>query len=75
MYIVSISVDKREKDVPEIQEVLTKYGANIVARFGLQGCAQGMEGLIIVVYKEENVEKFTYELNHVKNVIVNHMKV
>lgn len=72
MYIVSITVDKRDKEIPDVQSVLTEYGENIEARIGLHNTSK--EGLIIVVYNKENVDEFIEELNSIGNVSVNYME-
>lgn len=74
MYIVSISVEKREKEVPGVQETLTRYGDNILARLGVHNCEKERKGLIIVVYEAENIEEFVEELNQIDNVTVNFME-
>ena len=72
MYIVSINVEKRDKEVPEIQSVLTKYGEAIDTRLGIH--TKDKHGLIIVVYSKENVEQFAEELNAIGDVEVNFME-
>ena len=75
MYVISISIDKRAEEVPEVQEVLTKYGKEIVARLGLHSCEKEDDGLILVVYKKEDVEAFVEELNNIKDIMVNYMEI
>lgn len=72
MYIVSISIDKRYKEVPEVQTVLTEYGEDIEARLGLHNKAK--EGLIIIVYNKENIEEFVEKLTEIGKVSVNYME-
>ena len=75
MYVISISVDKREEEIPDTQEVLTKYGKKIVARLGLHNCEKEYDGLILIVYKEEDVEDFVEEMNRINGINVNYMEV
>ncbi len=63
MYIVSISVNSRNLVVPEIQNVLTKYGEKISTRLGIHDSTRENRGIIIVSYVEEDVEQFVEELN------------
>ena len=72
MYIVSIKVEKRDKEVPEIQNILTKYGEAIDTRLGIH--TKDKHGLIIVVYSEENIEQFVEELNAIGDVEANFME-
>ena len=74
MYIVSISVEKRQAEIPEVQDILTKFGENILARLGVHNCKKEKHGLIIVVYEAENIEEFIEELNTIKNIQVNFME-
>ena len=73
MYIVSIKVEKRHKEVPEIQSILTKYGESIDTRLGIH--TKDKQGLIVVVYSKENVEQFVEELNSIGNITSNYMEV
>jgi len=74
MYVISISIDKREQEVPDIQGILTNYGKGVVARLGLHCCEEENQGLILVVYKGENIEEFVEELNTINNITVNYME-
>ena len=62
-------------EVPNIQDVLTKYGGNIVARFGLHNCNKDSEALIIVVYDAESVSDFVEELENIEDISASYMKV
>ncbi len=73
MYIVSIKTEKRQKEVPEIQQILTEYGESIETRLGVH--TKEKQGLIIVVYSEKNVEEFIEKLNSIGTVTVNFMEV
>jgi len=74
LYIVSISIYKRKKEVPEVQSILTKYGEEIHARIGLHNISKDKKGLIIVAYTGKNIEDFIQELKSKENVIINYMK-
>jgi len=74
MYIVSITTEKREKEIPGVQEVLTEYGENIVSRLGVHNCTKDREGLIIVVYDADNVEAFVEDLENISDINVNYME-
>lgn len=49
MNVLVLRVNGRIENAPHLQEVLTKYGANIKARIGLhdEACASG-DGLLIL---------------------------
>lgn len=74
MYIVSISIDNRKECIPEVQEVLTRYGKNITTRLGLHDPKKENKGIIIVAYQEDNVEEFIEELNCLPKSDVNYME-
>ena len=63
MYIVSISVNSRNLVVPEIQNVLTKYGEKISTRLGMHDSTKENRGVIIVSYIDEDIDQFVEELN------------
>jgi len=75
MHVISISIDKREEEVPEIQEILTDYGKDVVARLGLHCCEKENEGVILIVYKGDNVDEFVGKLGDINKITVNSMKV
>ena len=74
MYIVSISIDKREKEVPDVQPILTKYGEEIYARIGLHNISKDKKGIIIVAYTGKNITEFIKDLQIDKSVFINYMK-
>ncbi|EMT38027.1 hypothetical protein SAMN04244560_02298 [Thermoanaerobacter thermohydrosulfuricus] len=41
IYIMGISVEKRSEFGPKVQEVLTKHGDQIIARFGIHDSQNG----------------------------------
>ncbi len=75
MYIVSISIEHREKCVPEVQEVLTRYGENISTRLGIHNPEKENTGVIILSYVGENVEEIAEELNGIPEVTANFMEI
>lgn len=76
MHIVSLVIEKRTEDIPEVQATLTKYGKNIISRLGLHDIDEKKEGLIIIVYNDkESIEEFVETLNSINGVNVNYMEV
>lgn len=75
IYIMGIAVNKRSQFAPRVQEVLTKHGENIMARFGIHDDSD--DGLITLNVKcdEKYIEKFSDELSNIPSVKVNHMIV
>lgn len=74
MYIISIATEKREKEIPDVQEILTEYGENIISRLGIHNCKKDNYGLIIIVYDAEDIEEFVEKLNVIKGINVNYME-
>lgn len=75
MYIVSIGVSKRKREVPELQNVLTEFGKDISTRLGVHNLDdKEKDGLIIVIYNSENIGEFIERLNEVNDVSVNYME-
>lgn len=74
MYVVSISVENREREIPEVQEILTKYGDNITTRLGVHNLMRNDGNVIIITYMAEDVEDFVEDLNMVEDVSVNYME-
>ena len=76
MHIVSLVIEKRTEDIPEVQATLTKYGKNIISRLGLHDIDEKEEGLILIVYNDkESIEEFVETLNSINGVDVNYMEV
>lgn len=76
MHIVSLVIEKRTEDIPEVQATLTKYGKNIISRLGLHDIDEKEEGLIIIVYNDkESIEEFVETLNSINGANVNYMEV
>lgn len=72
MYVVSIKVEKRHSEIPEVQEILTKYGDAIETRLGLH--TKEKQGIIIALYNKQNVEQFVEEINSIGEVTANFME-
>lgn len=50
--VVGILVDHREETAPELQEIITKYGNDIICRMGIPSPSKE-DGLITLVFKGE----------------------
>ncbi|SNX54345.1 hypothetical protein [Thermoanaerobacterium sp. RBIITD] len=76
IYIMGISVDKRSDFAPKVQEVLTKHGDNILARFGIHDDGND-NGLITLNVRgdEGYINEFSSELSNIPTVKVNHMMI
>ncbi|RNC62837.1 MAG: hypothetical protein AWM53_01860 [Candidatus Dichloromethanomonas elyunquensis] len=70
--IVGILIDKRTKSAPKVQEVLTKYGDSILARFGTHDPGEKEQGLITLNFRDkaERLQALEQELEHLDGVIV-----
>lgn len=75
MHIISITIEKRIKEVPEVQKILTEYGDNIISRLGLHDIGENKSGLIIIVYEGTNVEEFIKKLKQIEKIQINIMAV
>lgn len=76
IYIMGISVDKRSEFAPKVQEVLTKHGNNIVARFGIHDDSDENGLITLNVRGDDNyINEFSKELSSIPTVKVNHMVV
>lgn len=73
--IVGIIVDKRPDAAPKVQEILTKFGDSILARFGLHDPGEEQHGLITlnVRDKQEKIDALLGELTSVEGVNVKSM--
>jgi hypothetical protein len=70
--IVGISVDKRTKSAPVVQQVLTKFGDNIISRYGVHDVGEHERGLITLnfVGGNESLNQLESELSNLDGVIV-----
>ncbi len=71
MKVITISVDKREKEVPDVQAILTKYGEEIHSRIGYHNIEKDRKGLIVIIYTGEHSKEFCEELNEINNIKIN----
>lgn len=76
IYIMGISVEKRSEFGPKVQEVLTKHGDQIIARFGIHDSQNG-SGLITLNVRGEQkfMEEFEEELSAIPTVKVKYMNL
>ena len=75
MYIISILIEERTKEAVRVQEVLTKFGNNIISRLGLHNPEPNENDIIIVAYNNKStIEDFRKELEEIKNIRVNIME-
>ncbi|WP_234946012.1 hypothetical protein [Caldanaerobius fijiensis] len=74
MKIVGISIDKRTDSALKVQEILTRYGDNIIGRFGIHD-PEDERGLITLNMKadERYMEEFLGELMSLEGVRVKYM--
>ncbi|HEY8463817.1 MAG TPA: hypothetical protein VIM29_07340 [Bacillota bacterium] len=72
--VFGLLVDQRAERAPEVQEVITRYGEDIIARMGVPDPSKE-KGLIILVYKGEStsVGRFYEELVNISGVKVQMM--
>ena len=75
MYVVSISIDSRKENVPEVQKILTKYGEKISTRLGIHNNVDEHNVIIIAIYTSSDVEDFVEELNTINGTNVNFMEI
>ena len=68
--VVAIYIDDRMKIAPKVQEVLTKYGNNIVSRFGSRNTEFNHKGLINLNFSGnlESLDAMKNELNSLEGV-------
>ena len=72
--IVGIMVDDRGEVAPELQEVITRYGSDIICRMGVPSPSK-KKGLITLVFEGELAEvvSFREELSALPGVLVQTM--
>ena len=70
LYIIGISVSKREEVAIQVQAILTKHGDNIVARFGIHDIGEEKKGLITLNFMggKQKAEELTEELCNINGV-------
>lgn len=69
MTVVGIVVDERVEHAPQVQEVITRYGKDIICRMGVPSPSKE-NGLITLVFKGEagTAEQFYHELEGIGGV-------
>lgn len=72
--VFGILVNHREEIAPEMQEVITKHGGNIICRMGVPSPSKG-NGLITLIYEGElkQVDGFQKELEELSGITVKTM--
>ena len=75
--IMGIVVDKRTDAAPKVQEILTRYGDSILARFGLHDPGEEQDGLITLNVRDEQsvIAKLMEELSSIEGVQVKSMEM
>lgn len=70
LFIMGISVDKRQATAPNVQEILTQFGDSIVSRFGIHDPGEENHGLISLTIRDEQerVDALTHKLEHLDGV-------
>lgn len=73
--VVAVAVDDRERCVPAVQEILTKYGESIIGRMGVPHRPAGKHVITVVVQGEvENLTGLHNDLAQLKGVQVTSAK-
>lgn len=69
--VMAIMVDERAKIAPEMQEIITKYGGDILCRMGIPG-PKKEKGLITLIIESdlEKVMSFRRELEAISGLTV-----
>lgn len=72
--IIGILVERRAQHAPELQEIITKHGENILCRMGIPSPSKE-NGLITLVYKGDlkQAEDFQHELEAMPGVHIQRM--
>lgn len=69
--VVAIAVDNRERSVPAVQEILTKYGESIIGRMGVPHRPAGLHVISVVMQGEpDSLTRLHNELAELKGVQV-----
>jgi putative iron-only hydrogenase system regulator len=69
MTVIGIVVDERARRAPRVQEVITRYGEDIICRMGVPSPSKE-NGLITLVFKGETgtAERFYHELEGIGGI-------
>jgi len=72
--IIGILVERRAEHAPDLQEIITRHGENILCRMGIPSPSKD-NGLITLVYKgdEKQTEEFQHELEAMPGVHIQRM--
>lgn len=72
--IIGILVERRAQHAPDLQEIITKHGENILCRMGISSPSKE-NGLITLVYKGDlkQAEDFQHELEAMPGVHIQRM--
>ena len=72
--VFGIMVDNRGKNAPDMQEVISKYGKDIIGRMGVPSPSKE-QGLVTLIYEGEskNATIFRKELEDISGVTVQTM--
>jgi len=75
--IVGIIIDERKQVAPKVQEILTKHGESIIARFGTHDPGEVNFGLITlhVLTSEDKLNELSEELSILDGVKVSTMRM
>lgn len=72
--IIGILVESRAEHAPDLQEIITRYGEDIICRMGIPSPSKD-NGLITLVYKGDlkHAEEFQQELQAMPGVYIQRM--
>lgn len=74
--VISLVLEKRTEDAPDVQDLLTRNGCLIKVRLGIhdvKGCSDNGLILLVVEGDEQEVNSFIGDLKQFPRVRVNHM--
>ena len=74
--VISLVLEKRTEDAPDVQDVLTRNGCLIKVRLGIhdvKGCSDNGLILLVVEGDDQEVQTFISDLKQFPRVRVNHM--
>ena len=72
--VLGIMVDHRDQNAPDMQEVITKYGRDIIGRMGVPSPSKE-QGLITLIYEGDSKDAtvFRKELEDISGITVQTM--
>ncbi|HOJ77471.1 MAG TPA: hypothetical protein PLZ08_10680 [Bacillota bacterium] len=64
--VIAIMVDNRDEMAPEVQEIITRHGRDIIGRLGVPSASKE-QGLITLIYegKSDEAVKFRRQLEEI----------